>query len=212
MQVERNDLNEIFKALGKPTAHEWPRKRFAEKVTQLPELAEAKPDAVTSMSDSLQEVLAGVTAALADNEGVEVTYPEEETANANAAKVKAKKKAKKGADPEKEAKEQRKKKAAKEAAGRPPQLAKAESKDGKGVIATIIDVLKEANVKEPVTRDDILKKLVKKFPKRDPKSMRVTVISQVPLRIKKRGENLRSSPKGYWISKGHKKVERVEGE
>lgn len=68
-----------------------------------------------------------------------------------------------------------KKTAAKSAKGGIPRV---------GVIATIVDLLKGASAKNPLHRDDIVAALKKKFPDREESGMKVTVYSQVPLRLR----------------------------
>jgi len=69
-----------------------------------------------------------------------------------------------------------------------------------GVIDTIIECLKKGSAKSPVTKEDILKALVKKFPDRRPEAMKNTVSAQVPthLRIEK-NITVKSNDNGYWL-------------
>jgi hypothetical protein len=69
-----------------------------------------------------------------------------------------------------------------------------------GIIAAIIEVLESASAKKPVTRDEIHAKLVEKFPERDPKGMRNTVMSQVPgCLLKEKGITVNRNDRGYWL-------------
>ncbi len=69
-----------------------------------------------------------------------------------------------------------------------------------GVIATIVNTLRKATEKRPVTKERILEVLVKKFPDRSPLKMMSTVSSQVPsgLRVGKSLE-VHKNDKGYWL-------------
>jgi hypothetical protein len=69
-----------------------------------------------------------------------------------------------------------------------------------GVGDTIVEVLKKASSKSPVTKEDILKTCVKRFPDRKPEAMKSTISSQVPtgLRIERKLE-VKKNDNGYWL-------------
>lgn len=69
---------------------------------------------------------------------------------------------------------------------------------GPGVIATIIETLK---AEKPLSKEDILAELVKKFPDRDPEKMKVTVSAQC-YRLRKKYQ--------MKIVKGEDKVTRYQ--
>jgi hypothetical protein len=68
------------------------------------------------------------------------------------------------------------------------QARKKKRKRKNGVIANIIAILGEATEAAPLTREMIWKRLCERFPDRDAGGMRVTVHSQVPLRLRKVNE------------------------
>lgn len=72
-----------------------------------------------------------------------------------------------------------------------------------GVISTILECLAKAGKDKPVTKDEIVKVLVKKFPEREEKAMRSTVNSQVPsgLKTEKNLELQKNGEGGFWLSK-----------
>lgn len=85
---------------------------------------------------------------------------------------------------------------------------KAASKDKEGfprkvgVIDTIVNTLKTGTSKKPVTKADILKALMKKFPDRDEKGMKSTINIQVPGRLSaSKGFDIQKNDKGFWLSK-----------
>lgn len=80
-----------------------------------------------------------------------------------------------------------------------------------GIVATIIELLKEAGDKG-ITKREILNKLVMKFPDREPDSMHNTVNCQVPYRlIKNKGLNVWRGEEGrYYLLEEGKKLEVVE--
>ncbi len=69
-----------------------------------------------------------------------------------------------------------------------------------GVIATIISCLQAATQKKPVTKAQILAKLVKDFPAREEKAMNITVNAQVPSAIhrSKKGQVGKNDDGGFW--------------
>lgn len=75
---------------------------------------------------------------------------------------------------------------------------KAKKKKGPGVIASIVEFISE----KPVSKETILKKLTKRFPERNPDSMKKTINVQVPNRIKKeKNESLTKKDNGKWFFK-----------
>lgn len=72
-----------------------------------------------------------------------------------------------------------------------------------GVIATIVDCLKGASKKNPVSKEDIHKTLCKKFPDRSEESMLSTIRTQVPGKLKSDRELVVSTngEGGYWLPK-----------
>ncbi|QEG39389.1 hypothetical protein [Roseimaritima ulvae] len=84
---------------------------------------------------------------------------------------------------------------------------KAKAKDkpkAPGVIASIIEVLTKATKTKPVTKEQLLAQLVKRFPERTPEAMTRTINCQVPSRLlSDKGIKVQSTdkaPKGYWIA------------
>jgi len=69
------------------------------------------------------------------------------------------------------------------AKGKRPEKAQGTSGSGKGVIATIKDILSKTSKKKQITKQDILDALVIEFPDRAASSMKSTVNAQVPGRI-----------------------------
>lgn len=72
---------------------------------------------------------------------------------------------------------------------------------GVGVIATIIECLKGATKKKPISKETILKVLIEKFPDRQPGAMKSTISSQIPsgLKVEKKIEVQGSNEKGWWL-------------
>jgi len=110
-----------------------------------------------------------------------------------------KKDEKKKAKGEKEMKKDEKKKAEGEKEMKKDEKKKAAKKEGVkkvGIIDTIISLLKT----KPITKEDIVKALVKKFPDREEKGMTSTVSIQLGGRLEKdKGLKIQKSDKGYSI-------------
>ncbi len=69
-----------------------------------------------------------------------------------------------------------------------------------GVIDTIFNLLRE---KGPITKDQILAELAKKFPERKEDSMKATINVQLPSRMaRERGVKIEHTDKGYVIKNG----------
>jgi hypothetical protein len=70
---------------------------------------------------------------------------------------------------------------------------------GPGVIGEIAELLKKAKKNSPITKEEIVKHLAKKFPERSAESMKKTVAVQVPTRISaEKGLNVKKGDKGYY--------------
>jgi hypothetical protein len=68
-----------------------------------------------------------------------------------------------------------------------------------GVIACIKEFLFEASESSPITKEEILVKLVARFPDRPADSMRSTVYQQVPNKLRKAGFPVKKNGHGYWL-------------
>jgi len=79
---------------------------------------------------------------------------------------------------------------------------KAGGPDGPGIIGSIVEFVKKATPEKPITKKEIVAKLAKRFPEKDPEGMEKTVNVQVPNRIKKeKGINIVRHPEGgYYVS------------
>lgn len=68
-----------------------------------------------------------------------------------------------------------------------------------GVITRIIELLRGASKKKPITKDAILEDLVKTFPDRESKAMRNTISSQIPSCLKTEKDlTCKTDGKGGW--------------
>ncbi len=70
-----------------------------------------------------------------------------------------------------------------------------------GVVAKIVEILRAASKKNPVTKEEVLKQLVAAFPERSPQAMKSTVASQIPscLRIEKKLIVETDKKGGFWL-------------
>lgn len=80
------------------------------------------------------------------------------------------------------------------------KASKADKEKKPGVISTILETLQAASAKKPVSKEDIVKKLVAAFPDRDEDGMRKTVNVQVPTRLgSDKGVTVQKNEAGYWV-------------
>ena len=116
------------------------------------------------------------------------------------------KKSEKKKEEQKVAKAAVKKKAAKKAAKKAvkKKAAPAAAKKGPGVIASIREIVLSAKTKaKAMSKDDILKKMIKAFPDREEKSLKNTINVQVPSRITKETDYdvIKTDAGLYWVRK-----------
>lgn len=94
-------------------------------------------------------------------------------------------------------------------ATKPAKKEKAEKvpkeKKGPGVIASIVEFLKDASEKAPLTKKDVHEKLKERFPDRAPESMWSTINIQIPNRLKvDRNVVVHKNENGYWVNSNEK--------
>lgn len=182
MKVKRSEALAMFVEMGAESTEGWNDKRLQTKLSNVKDLMEQKDDPLKAPTSApAKKLLKDVIAANAAEESFEI-----EDDDASDEKPAGKKKP-------------GKKPAAKPAAGKTKSDAPAPAKKV-GVIATIIECLKDGSAKSPVTKEEILAKLVKRFKERDAKSMMSTVHSQVPSGLKsEKGLIVKSNDQGYWL-------------
>tara|TARA_R100000808_G_scaffold6960_1_gene20340 strand:- start:4095 stop:4685 length:591 start_codon:yes stop_codon:yes gene_type:complete len=196
MNVNVKAATKLFVDLGFPTASKWSAARLEKKIEGLPDII----DEDTEAGDS-EDLLEKILAALDDDEGVKVvdsvpTEKEEEEVEVKfilgpgEGDKPPKKKKKKKEEPKEEPKEESK-----------PLPEKKPIRKG-GVIATIVEILEAASEKKPITKEDILGKLIKKFPGKEPASMMSTIKTQVPSRLKLAKGIIveKNNEGGWWIN------------
>ena len=190
MNVNDKAATKLFVDLGFPTASKWSAARLEKKIEGLPDII----DEDTEAGDS-EDLLEKILAALDDDEGVKVvdsvpTEKEEEEVKTilgpGEGDKPPKKKKKKKEEPKEESK---------------PLPEKKPIRKG-GVIATIVEILEAASEKKPITKEDILGKLIKKFPGKEPASMMSTIKTQVPSRLKLAKGIIveKNNEGGWWIN------------
>lgn len=205
MRVSREKAVALLKATGfKSKLDKFSNKELAAKLNKLPTLE------LTEVTDwPLKELLDDVFAAVADEQGIIVEDAEKETTMKGDAKpaAGAGKNGKaiangKGNKDKPSAKPTSSSKAEKKVGkGEDKAPAKTSPKRGPGVLSTIIDCLGKASKKEPATVDEIHKVLVKRFPERNPKSMRDTIKVSLGSQFKKeKGLDVAHNDSGgYWL-------------
>jgi hypothetical protein len=184
VEIDMEEAREMFVAMGTKTAKKWDAAKLLGKLKSL----DADDDTVDA--GDYQKLYKKVVKA--NKAGNELAFPEDEEEEEEE-KPKSKK-SKKGAKAS--AKEDKKAKGSKK--GGKSKKASGEKKPG--VIAAIVTILKEASKAKPITKEGIVKKLVKMFPDRSAESMAGTVNVQVPFRIQKEKDiKVNKNDDGYWI-------------
>ncbi len=84
-----------------------------------------------------------------------------------------------------------------------PESVATDTAKAPGVIDSIAEFLTKATKTKPITKDQVLAKLVTRFPERSEASMKTTVSLSVPGYLtKKKGLTIQANdktPRGYWI-------------
>lgn len=180
MQVTKSAAVALFEALGVKTAGKWNNARLAGKISKLNEMETEGAE----LDGEKGELLTGILSSLENEEEVELIDDGE-------AAEKPKKKGKKADADDDDDAVPVKKKAPKKAGG----------KKGPGVISSIAEFLNKTSAKKPLSKDEIVEKLVERFPDRSAESMASTVTIQLGGRLKKeKGLNINKNDKGYFIA------------
>lgn len=193
MKVSRSELIELFAELGVPTAQGWSEEKLRKRVAQLPDI-ESRPK-----SSEMKTLHSNLLELLEENLPVNITgFDEADTEKpARAAKpAKATKTSKASSEKNGHAtKAEKNGHAVKE---------KKTSKRGTGVCATIIATLQAASEAKPVTKQQILTVLAKKFPEREPQRMKRTIAGIRTWIRDEKGLPVKMSEdkKGFWIPVG----------
>lgn len=173
--VDREKARAMFLALGIKTASKWDDGRLLGKLKAL--------DSEDEGADPGKYAKLYARVIKANKDGREIVL----TGDAEPAKAQAEKN---GKASEKKGKTVGKGKGKKGGGG---------AAKGPGVIAKIAEILQAATAKKPITKEQIVAKLVKAFPDREESSMKGTVAVQVPSRIaNERGIKVKKNDKGYY--------------
>jgi hypothetical protein len=213
MQIKRDELVGLFTALGYNTASKWSSNRLLEKVKKIDfENAEVGPEN-TALLESIKTAIQNKESLTLPAVKEEDQDPAKEVKKQVKEPVKKKLSKDELAERKMMRKEVEEDQAAEEAGEdeteedkaeeKKPQPKKAEAKKkgpGKnpGIIKTIVEVLSN---EKPVSREQILARLVKRFPDRSEKSMTSTVQTQVPCRLRKNGFEIEETDGKYRCTK-----------
>jgi hypothetical protein len=213
VEIDMEEAREMFVAMGTKTAKKWDAAKLLGKLKSL----DADDDTVDA--GDYQKLYKKVVKA--NKAGNELAFPEDEEEEEEEEEVEDEAEEDEdedgdeddGDDEEEEEEEKPKSKKSKKgakASAKEDKKAKGSKKGGKskkasgekkpGVIAAIVTILKEASKAKPITKEGIVKKLVKMFPDRSAESMAGTVNVQVPFRIQKEKDiKVNKNDDGYWI-------------
>jgi len=187
MEITKSQAIRIFEELGFATADGWSISQLQNRISNLPDICE---DVDTKTLDiKLQPLIQSALNKIKDGKEVKVVA---DTQTEQKEKSEPVKKKKEKVVKEKTVKAKKEKKEKKEGT---------RVKRGTGVIATIIECLSK-----PVTREDILKVLVTKFPDRNKNGMETTVKCAVPSYLQtKMGLKILQKDNRYKIASADKK-------
>lgn len=175
-QIKKITAVKLFGALDFKTADKWTTNRLQSKLPNLTDLV----DTSTIKNPKVLKILKKIAKA---DEVIVVTGDE----------PMAKKKKGKKKDQKKKAQKTETKKAAKKKASKRDGVKKV------GVIASILEIIKNHG---PITKPNIVKRLGKKFPDREPDGMTRTVNIQVPSRLnKEKKAKIKKDDKGRFFIK-----------
>ncbi len=219
MKLKEDQVRKLLLAMGVPHVEKWGLDRLQKNVNKLDQqiegLKEPEGDDLLlfrSISDSLQEGVKIMVEAVEEKEVAEVkTKPKKKASKPNSngnGKVKeekeeskeAKNKTKPGKKPKEEVKEvvEVKEDAAPKKKGRPKKEAET-SDDRPGICKYILKVLSKATEKRPVSKPDMVQKLLGEFPDRPEIALTKTLNSQLGWHLPKRGVTVARNDKGYWV-------------
>lgn len=82
-----------------------------------------------------------------------------------------------------------------------PHMGRAGGEGKPGIIGSIVEFLQGANNSKPVSKDQLLVKLQKRFPERDATQMKTTINCQLGYHLAKlKGMKIEKNDRGYWTS------------
>lgn len=200
MKVKRSALIPLLVAMGWGPAAKFDKKKLLEKIESIPKFLndkEAQPE-----TDDQRDLQKQLVAALEKKDDIEIDMEDDKKDDAPKGKGKGKAAAEKKDDPDRKPTADDKKDDDKD---KKPAKKKDDAPKKPGVIATIIEQLKKGNKADPVTKDEILKVCVKRFPERQEAAMKSTINSQIPsgLKTEKNLEvkvvELKEGKKGYYL-------------
>lgn len=196
MQVSRRDAVALLIGLGMKAAGDkdkYDNDRLAKFLNNLDEMVDEEPD---FDNEKVENTYNEVKDAIDGGHKIEVTDDDSEDGGDEEPKSKKSKKKKENDV----AKTKEKSKAGKDKTKPGKKAAGGQKKPG--VIATIIECLEGASSKKPIKKEAILKVLTKKFPDRNPNSMKATVSAQVPTGLKaEKNITVKKTDEGYYIGK-----------
>lgn len=176
MKVDSTELRKVFVACGVASAKKWNAKKLQAKIKRLPTLKDKEIE-----DDETAGLFEDIKGSLDKGEIPEVYDNDNETKPAKGEGKKGKAKA----------------------GGKTGRQGRAGKNGAPGIIESIIEFLRTGTSGRPLTKDEVLKRLTKRFPDRSADAMKTTISIQIPSRIKSdRGIVVRKNENGYWIEGG----------
>ncbi len=189
LAIKKERAIKLFKVLGFKTADTWSDTQLQKKIKNLPELA----DGVDIKNPKVKKLLKKILKA----DSVRIKSDEEskeklETTMSKKKKTETSKKAKKQSKEVETKKKETKKKETK-------KTVKKNKVKKVGVITSILEIIQNSG---PISKEQILTKLIKRFPDRDEVGMTKTISAQVPNRLSKEKKvKIQKNNKGKYFIK-----------
>jgi len=182
MNIKKSNLVALFEQMGIKTAANWSGAFLLGKVNKMEKLPTSKTQKATGKNEKL---LIDILTCLEENREIVIIDDEEEKPAAKKGKPTKKPKAKAKAKDDSE----------------PVKKPKAKKAKSPGVIASIQEFLEKASESKPISRAQILARLVKRFPDHEASSMENTMKVQLPGRMAREKDlTIKQSKKGFWIA------------
>lgn len=204
MEVSRKKINRIFQDLGFANAPEWDDPELFDHVRSVFPKVMFAPG---KLSDKQKALVREITTARARGQEIRfLSDSSDETPSSGATEKKSKKEKPENSSGKKKGKDvakvKNKGKKSKDKGEKPKKKSTGMTKPG--IIATVIEFLKMASKKKPLTVDTCIQKVLKKFPDRQESSLRNTITSQLSSQLRANKDmDVRKHPEGgYYLGKG----------
>lgn len=223
-KVSKKAAISLLKALGFENADKYNDKRLQQRMEEFADVASDEAQAKLKTGSPDHKLCVKLLAAITKGDGIEIvgdgSNNEEKIVKTAKSEKKVSKKTKAKVEDEDKDKDEvedentdenededdekpakKKNKSEKKDKSEKKEKKNGNTRKGPGVIAYILELLKKASKKNPISKADILSALTEKFPERKEDSMKSTINHQVPSMLRGAGHNIQKNEHGYFIAK-----------